>query len=61
MDIDIPWEDDGTREFPHLRKWHFDRLKDELQKIMQFLKIGRKFNDTKQIMAVKIIEHYDNL
>jgi HTH-type transcriptional regulator, transcriptional repressor of NAD biosynthesis genes len=30
MDIDIPWEDDGTREFPHLRELHFQRLKDEL-------------------------------
>lgn len=30
MDIDIPWEDDGTREFPHLRQWHFDRIKEEL-------------------------------
>lgn len=30
MDIDIPWEDDGTREFPQLRDWHFRRLKEEL-------------------------------
>ncbi len=30
MDIDIPWHDDGTREFPHLRQWHFDRIKKEL-------------------------------
>lgn len=30
MDIDIPWQDDGTREFPHLRQWHFNRIKDEL-------------------------------
>jgi prophage antirepressor-like protein len=34
-------------------------VKDELQKIMQFLKIGRKFNDTKQMMASKIIEYYE--
>ena len=34
-------------------------VKDELQKIMQFLKVGRKFNDTKQMMAAKIIEHYE--
>lgn len=26
MTPDIPWIDDGTREFPELRKWHFDRL-----------------------------------
>lgn len=31
MDIDMPWEDDGTREFPHLREWHFKRIKDELE------------------------------
>jgi len=30
MDIDIPWQDDGTREFPHLREWHFNRIKQEL-------------------------------
>ncbi len=30
MDIDIPWVDDGTREFPDLREWHFNRLKKEL-------------------------------
>jgi prophage antirepressor-like protein len=33
-------------------------VKDELQKIMQYLKITRKFNDTKQIMINKIISHY---
>jgi len=33
-------------------------VKDELQKIMQYLKITRKFNDTKQIMIDKIIYHY---
>ncbi len=31
LDIDIPWEDDGTREFPHLRQWHFERIKRELE------------------------------
>ena len=33
-------------------------VKDELQKIMQYLKITRKFNDTKQIMINKIISYY---
>jgi len=27
---DIPWHDDGTREFPHLRADHFARLRAEL-------------------------------
>jgi HTH-type transcriptional repressor of NAD biosynthesis genes len=30
LDIDIPWVDDGTREFRHLREKHFARLKAEL-------------------------------
>lgn len=33
-------------------------VKDELQKIISYLKLGRKFNDTKQIMVEKIINHY---
>lgn len=31
LDIDVDWEDDGTREFPHLRPWHFNRLREELE------------------------------
>ena len=31
LDIDVPWIDDGTREFPNLREWHFNRLKEELE------------------------------
>lgn len=30
LDVDVPWVDDGTREFPALRRWHFDRLRGEL-------------------------------
>ena len=35
-------------------------VKDELRKIISYLKIGRKFNDTKQTMTEKIIEYYKN-
>ena len=31
MDVDVPWVDDGTREFPHERENHFNRLKVELK------------------------------
>lgn len=31
MNIDIPWVDDGTREFPQSREFHFSRLKTELE------------------------------
>lgn len=46
MDIDIPWEDDGTREFPHLRQWHFDRIKEELDKRkLNYKIISGNFNE----------------
>jgi len=28
---DIPWEDDGTREYAHTREWQFERLRQELE------------------------------
>src|SRR6185436_473222 len=30
LDIDVPWVDDGTREFPQLREKHLARLEAEL-------------------------------
>jgi len=30
MDIDFDWVDEGIREFPEKRQWHFDRIKTEL-------------------------------
>ena len=30
MDIDFDWVDEGVREFPEKRQWHFDRIKKEL-------------------------------
>ncbi len=32
MDIDFDWVDDGTREFSDKRIWHFNRIKQELEK-----------------------------
>lgn len=31
LDIDIPWDDDGTREFPEFRECHFMKLWNELE------------------------------
>jgi HTH-type transcriptional regulator, transcriptional repressor of NAD biosynthesis genes len=31
LDVDVPWIDDGTRDFPQRRKEHFDTLKRELE------------------------------
>lgn len=30
LDVDVPWIDDGTRDFPENRKEHFNRIKAEL-------------------------------
>jgi len=32
MDIDFEWVDEGVREFPEKRQWHFDRIKGELDR-----------------------------
>lgn len=32
MDIDFDWKDEGIREFPDKRQWHFNRIKSELDK-----------------------------
>jgi nicotinamide riboside kinase len=29
---DVAWERDGLREYPHIRNWHYERLKTELEK-----------------------------
>jgi len=31
LDVDIPWVDDGTRQFPEGREEHFNRIKEELE------------------------------
>lgn len=39
LDIDVPWIDDGTRDFPHPldRRRHFNKIKNELDRL------GRKY------------------
>ncbi len=55
MDIDIPWEDDGTREFPHLRQWHFNRIKEELdQRKLPYVIISGNF-DERFLRAKKVV------
>lgn len=61
MDIDIPWEDDGTREFPHLRQWHFNRIKEELDnRKLNYIIISGNFNErfiaAKEVVS-KLLEH----
>lgn len=56
MNIDIPWVDDGTREFPHLRQFHFDRIKEELENRKIPYHIVSGFGPKRTMCAVRIIQ-----
>jgi len=38
-----------------------DIIQDELQKLISYFEIGRKYNDTKQIMKDKLYQHLTNV
>lgn len=58
MDVDIPWENDGTREFPYLRRWHYDRIEQELDKRnLSYVTIRGDFAERFDT-AVKYIDEY---
>jgi len=54
MDIDFDWIDEGIREFPDKRKWHFNRLKQELdrRKINYKIISGTVENRLKQSISI---------
>lgn len=46
MKPDIPWVDDGTRDFPHLRTWHYNRILSELKKRnLNYVVVGGDFTE----------------
>jgi NadR type nicotinamide-nucleotide adenylyltransferase len=58
MDIDVPWVDDGTREFPNLREWHFNRTKEKLEEYNRnYVVISGNYEERLK----KSIECIDNL
>jgi HTH-type transcriptional repressor of NAD biosynthesis genes len=45
MNIDIDWVDDGTREFPFLRVWHYNRIEQELKmRNLNYVKIDGNYS-----------------
>lgn len=58
MNIDIPWIDDGTREFPYLREWHFNRIKKELEYRQLPYKIISGKNEERLNNAIYAIKDY---
>ncbi|MEY5048379.1 MAG: hypothetical protein RLZZ175_1738 [Bacteroidota bacterium] len=58
MDIDIPWVQDNTREFPHLREYHFNKIKTELElRKLPYQIISGSFEERFR-KAVEIIDDY---
>jgi HTH-type transcriptional repressor of NAD biosynthesis genes len=58
MDIDIPWVDDGMREFPMLRRWHHGRIEQELiKRDLNYVKIDGNF-DERFDRAIGYIDKY---
>ncbi len=58
MDIDIPWVDDGTREFPQLRRWHYNRIKEELEKReLNYVTISGNFTERLD-KSIEYIDRY---
>ena len=56
MDVDVPWVDDGTRDFPHARKEHFNRIKAELDaKKIQYVVISGDYQE-RFAQAVKEVD-----
>lgn len=55
LDIDLPWEDDGTREFPHLREWHFNKLQNELETRKLNYKIIRGMNEERLNQCINAV------
>lgn len=46
LDVDVPWVDDGTRDFPEGRQEHFDRIKAELDiKKIPYVVIGGNYQE----------------
>lgn len=56
MDIDIPWVNDGTRDFPNDRQRHFNMIKAELDLLGKNYVIIKGDNDERLLLAKKEIE-----
>lgn len=58
LDIDIPWVDDGTRDFPNSRESHLNRLKNELEsRGIKYVLIGGSYEERFK----KAIQEVENL
>jgi len=56
MDIDVPWVDDGTRDFPNDRQKHFNMIKAELDRLNKKYVIIKGNYDERLLSSKKEIE-----
>lgn len=63
MNTDIPWVNDGTREFNHIREWHFHRLERELieRQINYVVISGKTFEERTRQAIVAVDELMKNV
>lgn len=56
MDVDVPWVDDGTRDFPNARQRHFDMIKAELDSLGRKYVVIKGNYDERLALAKKEVE-----
>ncbi len=57
LDVDVPWVDDGTRDFPNSRESHLNTLKNELEtRGIPYVLIGGDYEERFQ-KAIKEVEN----
>lgn len=57
LDIDVPWIDDGTRDFPTHREWHLNKIKETLDnRGIEYTVISGSY-DERFDKAVKLIQN----
>jgi HTH-type transcriptional repressor of NAD biosynthesis genes len=57
LDVDVPWVDDGTRDFPNERISHFNRIKSELDRLKKNYVVIKGNYDERFEQAVKVCDN----
>lgn len=58
MDIDLPWQDDPMRDFPHLREYFMKVWHKELKSLKAGYKLISGTNDQRFLNAVAVIDQF---
>ncbi len=61
MDIDLPWQEDPLRDFPHLREHFMQVWHNELQQLNANYKVISGTNEQRLSNAIHAINQYINI